>query len=467
MLKHKNIDMCSGPLMGRMIAYTIPTILTGFLQLLYSAADMVVIGQFAGHEAFAAVGATGPLYNLFITLFISIAGGGCICVAQYYGARDGKNVSETVHTCVLFSLVAGVAVGLFGIFFVKDALRFMGTHEDIIDMSALYLQIIFVVTPFTLFYNFAAGILRATGDTKRPLYILILTGAVNVLLNLLFVIVFHMSVAGVSLATAIGAVLNALIAGYILTHAGDSTRLDFRRLRFHADKMKKVLNYGIPSGLQGLLFSVSNVLIQSAVNSFGLVAVVGGNSAASSIEGFIYTAMNSVAQTALNFAGQNYGARQYKRVDRVLINSCIMTTVIGVVLGACALIFSAPLLGIFEPGNADAIHYGTIRLTIIASTYFLCGNYEAIMSTLRGIGSSWPPTIIALIAVGGVRITWILTVFQMIHTLPSLYISWPLTWITSIILLTVVYQCSKKKHFALNEAQYAASETVTSPNAAS
>lgn len=455
MRKSKNIDMCSGPIMSRMISYTIPIVLTGILQLLYNAADLVVIGQFSSVKgAFAAVGATGSLYNLFTTLFVGISGGGCICVAQYYGARDGKNVSETVHTCILFSIIGGIAVGLFGCIFVKDALQIMGTHEDIIDLSALYLRIVLIATPFSLFYNFAAGILRATGDTKRPFYILVVTGAVNVILNLFFVVVCKMSVDGVALATAIGSLLNALISGYILMNSGDSIRLNIKDLKIHGDKLVKILNYGIPSALQSLLFSLSNVIIQSAVNSFKLVAVVGGNSAASSIEGFIYTSMNSIAQTSLNFSGQNYGARQYKRIDKVLINSCILTTITGVVMGAVALLFSNQLLRIYQPNDMDAVGYGLIRLTIIASTYFLCGNYEAIMSALRGIGSAWAPTIIALISVGGVRIMWIYTIFQKHHTLQTLYVSWPLTWITSIILLTITYQATKKKYFAKNEKQF-------------
>lgn len=455
MATRKNIDMCSGLLMKNMIRYTIPIILTNFLQLLYSAADLVVIGQFDSHDAFAAVGATGSLYTLFVTLFISIAGGGCICVAQYYGARDGKSVSETVHTCVLFSIIAGIAVGLLGIFFAEDALRLMGTHEDILPMSTLYLQIVFAATPFSLFYNFAAGILRATGDTKRPFYILVFSGLVNVGLNIFFVVVMHLSVAGVAIATSIGSIINALLGGLLLVRSGDCIRLTFKELRFHGDKLKKVLRYGIPSGIQGLLFSVSNVIIQSAVNSFASVAVVGGNSAASSIEGFIYTAMNAVSQAALNFSGQNYGARQYKRVDKVLVNACILSTVIGVTMGVGALVLHVPLLKIYEPTDMEALGYGWIRLQIIASTYFFCGLNEQIMSTLRGIGSSWPPTIISLFSVGGVRIVWIFTVFSYFHTLPMLYVSWPLTWISSIVLLLIVYGTTKKKHFAQNEAQYA------------
>lgn len=455
MAKTKNIDMCSGHLMKNMIRYTIPIILTNFLQLLYNAADLVVIGQFDSHDAFAAVGATGSLYNLFVTLFVAIAGGGCICVAQYYGARDGKNVSETVHTCVLFSLIAGVIVGLIGIFFVKDALVLMDTHEDILDMSALYLQIIFVGTPFMLFYNFAAGILRATGDTKRPFYILVVSGMVNVCLNVFFVAVLHMSVAGVALATTIGSVINAACGFYLLANSGDSIRLTIKELKIHGDKLKKVLHYGIPSGIQGLLFSVSNVIIQSAVNSFHDVAVVGGSSASSSIEGFMYTAMNAVAVTALNFAGQNYGARQYKRVDKVLINACIMSTVVGVSMGIAVLIFHEPLLQIYQPHDPQAVAYGWIRMQLIASTYFICGLHEVLVNTLRGIGSSWPPTLITVVSVGLVRIVWIFTVFKAYHTLLALFISWPLTWIVSVVLSTIIYATTKKKHFAINEAQYA------------
>ncbi len=455
-MRNKNIDMVSAPLMRSMIAYTIPIILSGILQLLYSAADLVVIGQFAGSNAFAAVGATGSLNNLFVTLFVAISGGGCICVAQYYGARDVRNVHETVHTCVSVSIISGIFVAIISFFFVDEALLLMDTHEDIIDMSATYLRIVLAGSPFTIFYNFAAGILRATGDTKRPFYILVFTGLVNVVLNLILVVGFGMDVEGVAIATLVGGILNALIAGYILVKSTDSIKLDFGSLKIYSDKLKKVLNYGIPSGIQSLLFSTSNVLIQSAVNSFNSVAVIAGNAAASSIEGFIYTSMNSVSNTALNFAGQNYGARQYKRVTRSMINACIMTTVIGLVLGIAANMFADPLLSIYEPHNALAREKGMIRLSLIATLYFLCGIYEVLMSTLRGIGSSWAPTIIAIASVGGVRMMWVLFVFPNLFpkTLFNLYISWPLTWITSALLLLIIYIARHKKLFAKNEAQY-------------
>ena len=453
-MRNGKINMTSGPLMRNMIAYSIPIILSGILQLLYSAADLVVVGQFAGSEAFAAVGATGSLNNLFITLFLAISNGGCICVAQYYGARDGKNVHETVHTCVAVSIISGLFVTVFSLIFVDDALRLMGTHEDIIDMSAKYLRIVLGAAPFTLFYNFAAGILRATGDTKRPFYILIITGLVNVILNLILVIGFGLDVDGVGIATFVGALLNAVFASYILLKSGDSIRLNVKQMKIYPDKLKKVLGYGIPSGIQSLLFSASNTIIQSAVNSFNSVAVVAGNSAASSIEGFIYTSMNSVSNTALNFAGQNYGARQYKRVTQSMINACIMTAVVGIALGTIINMFGDPLLSIYEPNDALAREKGLIRFGLIARLYFLCGIYEILMSTLRGIGSSWAPTIIAIATVGGVRIMWVLFVFPIFHTLPMLYISWPLTWITSIVLLLIIYIVRHKKIFEKNEQQY-------------
>lgn len=454
----KNVDMTNGPIVGKMIAYTIPIILSGWLQLLYNATDLVVIGQFAGSDAFAAVGANGALYNLFTTMFLALSGGGCICVAQYYGARDGKNVSETVHTCVLVSIIGGFTVAVLGIAFSKDALVLMGTHKDIMDMAALYLKIVLASCPFTMFFNFAAGILRATGDTQRPFYILMLTGLVNVVLNLIFVIVFDMSVSGVAWATFISNALNAIMLGYILVKSDDSIRLNFKELKIYADKLKKILNYGIPSAINSVMFSFSNVIIQSAVNSFDSVAVISGNAAAANLEGFIYTSMNSFAQTTLNFTGQNYGARKYKRISRVLLNSVIMVFLIGGGLGILANVFGTPLLRIYEPTDNLAIEKGLIRLSIIATLYFICGINEVFQNIMRGIGASWTPTVTSFISVVGVRILWVLFVFPKFHTLQVLYVAWPLTWITSTLILVVMYLLTRKKHYARNEAQYAQQE---------
>lgn len=453
-MKNQNIDMVSGSLMKKMMVYTIPIILTGVLQLLYNAADLVVVGQFASEAAFSAVGATGSLNALFINLFIGLSTGGCICVAQYYGARKAEDVSETVHTSVVVSVLAGLFVAVFGCIFVEPALKAMGTPDEIIGMSALYLKLIFIAAPSTLFYNFAAGILRATGDTKRPFLILVFTGAVNVILNLILVIGFGLDVLGVALATVAGNVLNSIIIAILLLRTNDCIRIEWKKLVIKTDKLIKVLHYGIPSGIQSLLFSCSNVIVQSAVNSFNSVAVIGGNAAASGIEGFMYISLNSVSGTALNFSGQNFGARKYKRIDRTMLNAFIMAGVIAFGFASVILSFSNPLLRIYQPNSAEAVYVGTIRLKIIVSTYFICAIYEIVMQTLRAIGCSWTPTVVALFTIAGLRITWIYTVFYKYHTLEILYMSWPITWIITFIILFTYYQISKKKYFAKNEDQY-------------
>lgn len=453
-MKNRNIDMLNGPLLKKMMSYTLPIILTGFLQLLYSAADLVVIGQFAGADAFAAVGATPALTNLFTNLFIGIANGGCICVAQYYGARDAKNVFETVHTCVLVSIIGGLFIGIVGFFFAKSALRLMGTHEDIINLSALYMKIVFLSFPFTLFYNFAAGIMRASGDAKTPFYILMLTGIVNVLLNLVFVIIFKMSVAGVALATAISAVLNAVIGAKVLTSSSDIIYIDFKKLKIYKDKFVKIINYGVPSAIQSLMFSISNVLIQTSINSFGSVAVVGGASAAGNIESFIYTAMDSVSQTSLNFASQNFGARKYDRVGKTLRLGSLMVLFVGVGMGILSLTFKVPLLKIYQPDSLDAVNAGIQRMQIVSSTYFICGLYNVIVSVLRAIGSTWPPAILCVASVCGLRILWLFTVFKAHHTLTTLYLSYPVTWTVTLIILLFMYLFRSKHYFAKNEAKY-------------
>lgn len=457
-MKSRNIDMLSGPLLSKMINYTIPIVLSALLQLLYSAADMIVIGQFAGADAFAAVGATPSITNLFTTLFMGIANGGCICVAQYYGARDAKNVSQTVHTCVLVSIIGGLIIGVVGCFFAEGALSLMGTHKDIIKLSTLYMQIIFLSFPFTLFYNFAAGIMRAAGDAKTPFYILALTGLVNVMLNLVFVICFKMSVAGVALATAISAVLNALISGRLLMRSSDIIYISFKELRVYKDKLLKVINYGIPSAIQSLMFSLSNVFIQTSINSFDSVNIVGGASAASNIESFIYAGMNSIAQTVLNFASQNFGGRKYDRVAKTLKLGCLMVIVCGISLAVIALTFRVPLLEIYQPGNPEAIEAGISRMNIVSTTYFLCGLYEVVVSVLRAIGSTWVPAVISIASICGIRILWILTIFPMYHTLTSLYLTYPVTWTVTLIIFAGIYIFRSKHYFAKNEEKFKAIE---------
>ncbi len=444
-MKSKNVDMINGPLMKKMIVYTIPVILTGLLQLLYNAADLVVIGQFAEEKAFAAVGATPSLNAMFVTFFIGLSIGGCICVGQYYGARDVKNVTEAVHTGILISIIFGIFVSTMGIIFVEDLLRIMGTHEDIIKLSALYLKIVMAFFPFTLFYNFAAGILKAAGDTKRPFWILVFSGIANVGLNLLFVLVFHMSVEGVALATGIGSVINAVLGGILLFKTDDMIKVSLKNLKISKDKMKMIFANGIPLGVQSLVFSASNVLIQASVNSFESIAVIAGNSAASNIEGFIYTAMNSTANTVLNFTAQNYGAKKYDRIGQILGYGTALVLAVWVLVGGTAVIFAEPLLKIYQPNNLEAIKYGLIRNSIIGSTYFLCGIMDTISYVFKGAGKTFISMVIAVFSIVGIRIVWIMTVFRKYHTLQALYISWPITWVGAIVAFYILYIIQRRR----------------------
>ncbi|MCR5353647.1 MAG: MATE family efflux transporter [Clostridiales bacterium] len=445
-MKSKNVDMINGPLMKKMIAYTIPVILTGLLQLFYNAADLVVIGQFADERAFAAVGATPSLNAMFVTFFIGLSIGGCICVGQYYGARDAKNVTEAVHTGILISIIFGVAVSVAGILFVEDLLRAMGTHEDIIGLAALYLKIVMTFFPFTLFYNFAAGILKAAGDTKRPFYILVFSGLVNVCLNLVFVLAFHMTVEGVALATGIGSVINALLGGILLFKTDDMIKVSLKNLKISKDKMKMIFANGIPLGVQSLVFSASNVLIQASVNSFSSIAVVAGNSAASNIEGFVYTAMNSTANTVLNFTAQNYGAKKYDRINKILGYGTALVLIVWALVGGSAVIFGEHLLKIYQPNNLEAVKYGLIRNSIIGSTYFLCGIMDTVSYVFKGAGKTFLSMLIAVFSIVGIRVAWILTVFRKYHTLQMLYVSWPITWIGAIIAFYTLYFIQKRKY---------------------
>lgn len=466
-MRNRNIDMTKGKLLPGMFLYTLPILFSNILALLYHTADQIVVGQFSTHAAFAAVGSTGALSNLFTVLFYGISAGGCIVVAQYYGARDGKNVSETVHTCILVSIIGGVLVALFGNLFCEDILALMGTPEEILPLAAKYMHIIFVSQIFGIYYAFVAGIIRASGDSNRPFLILLFTGLVNVVLNLFFVIVCGMDVDGVAYATLIGAALNALFGTLILLRSSDSIRLDVKRLRIHKDKFLKVLAYGIPQGLQSILFAVSNIAVQTAINSLSAVgavvngvhidgvSLVGGNAAGGSVEGFVYNAMTSVTLSTRNFVAANYGARQYKRCDSSLLTGEFLTFSFGAVIGWFAILFSDTILGIYQPTDVNAVIYGGARVFMICSLYFLCGMYESLQAAMRGIGSSWLPTISVLITVGLGRILWLTFIFPHYLTPFMLYVIYPISWGTTVVVMTVGYLLVRKKRFAANEAQYA------------
>ncbi len=420
------IDMCNGPLFKKILVFSIPLMLSGVLQLLFNAADIVVVGRFAGNEALAAVGSTSSLINLLVNLFIGLSVGANVLVARFYGAGQKKELSEMVHTAVLTSLISGVILVFAGLILAKPALSLMGTPDDVINQAALYMRIYFLGMPAMMAYNFGSAILRAVGDTKRPLYYLLIAGVVNVALNLFFVIVLHMGVAGVAVATAVSQVISALLVLRCLRESEGDYKLNIKALHIYKDKLLKMMQIGLPAGIQGALFSISNVLIQSSVNSFGSVAMA-GNTAASNIEGFVYVAMNTLYQTAISFAGQNYGAKNYKRIGKILLICQGLVFAIGVVLGNAAYFFGDVLLRLYTP-DMKVISYGMRRMAVICTAYCLCGMMDVMVGIMRGMGYSVVPMLVSLTGACLFRIVWVYTVFRQIPTLECLYVSYPISW---------------------------------------
>lgn len=446
-VKKYEIDMCNGPLLKKMLIFYFPLMLSSVLQLLFNAADVIVVGRFAGSEALAAVGSTSALINLLVNIFIGLSIGANVLVARFYGAGQKKDLSEMVHTAIMTSLVGGLILVVIGIALAGPALRLMGTPDDVINHSILYMRIYFVGMPAMMAYNYGAAILRAVGDTKRPLYYLAAAGVVNVGLNLFFVIVFSMGVAGVALATVISQVISALMVMRCLIRTESDYRLNLGELKIVPSKLAKMIQIGIPAGLQGALFSISNVLIQSSVNSFGSIAMA-GNTAASNIEGFVYVAMNSVYQTAISFTGQNYGARNYRRIGKILLTSQILVVVVGLIMGNAAYFFGDTLLQLYST-DAEVIQFGLQRMSFICTTYFFCGMMDTMVGSLRGMGYSIMPMLVSLTGACLFRVVWIYTIFQKYRSLPTLYTSYPISWILTftahLICFIVVYRKLKQK----------------------
>lgn len=427
--KKFEIDMSTGSLLKSIIAFVIPLMLSNILQLLYNAADIIVVGQYAGKEALAAVGSTGALINLLTNLFIGLSVGTSVLISTCYGANDRDGVEKGVHTSIVLSIIGGAVCLLAGICFARPLLLMMGSPEDVIEMAVLYMKIFFIGAPASMFYNFGSAVLRAYGDTKRPLFILTITGIVNVILNLIFVIGFHMGVAGVATATITAQYLSALMLGWCLVTSDEAYRLSFRKLRIHKQQFGAILRVGLPAGIQNCVFSMSNVIIQSSINSFGSV-VIAGNSAAGNIEGFIYTAMNSIHHATVTATAQNMGAKQEKRVYQSLRVNIMLVIVVGLVLGILVVLFREPLLSIYSSDPA-VIAAGARRNLIIGSTYFLCGMMEVYVGHLRGMGYSIVPTVVSIIGVCGVRIGWIYTVFAAYRSVDTLYAAWTVSWLAT------------------------------------
>lgn len=430
------MDMCNGPIFGKLLVFALPLMLSGILQLLFNAADIVVVGKFSGSHALAAVGSTGALINLFVNVFIGFSIGTNVLVAQYFGARDEKNVHETVHTSILLGIVGGFILIMAGMVFAKPMLEWMDTPEDVLSHAVLYMRIYFIGMPAMLVYNFGAAILRAIGDTRRPLYYLLSAGVINVILNLFFVIVLDMGVAGVATATVISQVVSAILIVRCLMHSDGIYRLDLHALKIHKTKMVHIAKIGLPAGVQGAVFSLSNVLIQSSVNSFGSIAMA-GNTAAGNIEGFVYTSMNAVYQTALSFTSQNVGGRRQDRIPKIVFQCLAIVTVVGAVLGNLAYQCGPFLLNIYS-SDPEVIQYGMSRMQIICQWYFLCGIMDVAVGILRGMGYSVMPMLVSLAGACGLRVLWIFTVFVWKHSLFVLYLSYPITW---TITLAVHFIC--------------------------
>ena len=434
-MKRKYSDMLQGPLLSGIILYTIPIILTSILQLLFNAADLVVVGRFCGSVSVAAVGATNSLTNLLVNFFIGLSVGAGVGVAHGLGSRENTVVHRTIHTAIPTALLCGVFLTVVGVSFSPTFLTWMGTPERVLPLSAVYMKIYFSGVTFTMLYNFCAAILRAAGDTRSPLIYLSLAGVINVVLNLVFVIALNMNVAGVALATVISQGISAVLVTLALLRRKDSCRLELGKMRFYGAQLKKMLVIGLPAGIQSSLFSISNVLIQSSVNSFGDV-FVSGNAASANLEGFVYASQNAFHQTALNYIGQNVGARQYDRIKKILwiCLGCVCAT--GILLGAAMYAMGPVLLSFYITDSQQAISYGLLRLAMICLPYFLCGMMDVSTGALRGLGASFVPMLISILGVCAFRVFWIFTIFQVprFHTPQCLFLSYPISW-------TVTFAC--------------------------
>lgn len=451
------LDMTTGALLPKMLRFALPLMASSLLQLLFNAADIVVVGRYAGDNSLAAVGSTSSLINLMTNLFLGLSIGANVLSAKYTGAGDKERTSKVVHTAVTVSLLSGLILSVIGLIFAPQFLMLMKSPDGVIGLASLYLRVYFLGMPAMMFYNFGSSLLRSKGDTKRPLYFLTLAGILNVVLNLLFVIVFRMDVAGVALATIISQYLSAaLVFQCLLKEKDEAFRIVLRKLKIDGATLWSLVRIGVPAGIQGVVFSLSNVIIQSSVNGFGELFMA-GSSAAASIEGFVWVSMNAFHQAALTFTSQNIGAKKYSRINKILFCSQGCAIVAGLVFGNLAFLFGRLLLRIYTdtPASIDA---GMIRLGIISTTYLLCGMMDTIVGSIRGMGYGVPPTIVSILGACGLRILWISTIFQIpqYHTPEVLFISYPVTWIITFLAHLVCFLIMRRKFPKLDAAAEAA-----------
>ena len=440
--KSFEIDMCNGTLMDKLISFSIPLMLSGILQLMFNAVDIIVVGRFAGSESLAAVGSTTALINVFTNLFIGISLGSNVLAARYYAAGKEREMSETVHSSLTLALISGILMAFAGLFFSRTALEWMGTPDDVIDLAALYMKIYFIGMPFFMLYNYGAAILRAVGDTKRPLLFLVVSGLVNAGLNMILVICFHMAVEGVAIATVISQLLSCIMVLICLYRTQGCYQFRFSKLGLKSIYVLQIFQVGIPAGIQSTVINFSNVLLQSSVNSFGSVAMA-GYTAANNIFGFLYTSVNSVTQACMSFTSQNYGAGKTKRMDRVLIDCLILSCAFSLTMGCCAWFFGPQLLRIYTESSA-VISCGVEILSFTTVTYFLCGIMDLIPGALRGMGRSAVPMILSIIGTVGTRIVWIFWIFPYHRSLDIVFLSYPVSWILTILMQVICFFIVRK-----------------------
>ncbi len=439
------IDMCTGSILRKMLMFAVPLMFSSILQLLFNAADIVVVGRYAGDNSLGAVGSTTSLINLLTNLFVGLSVGANVLVAHYYGAKEKGDLRKAVHTVITISILSGILLTVIGLVGARQFLIWMDTPTKVLPLATTYLRIYFVGMTATMVYNFGAAILRAVGDTKRPLYYLIFAGTVNVGLNLLFVIKFDMDVAGVALATVISQCISAGLVLRCLIKETGGIHLDLRCLGIDKSNFMKILQVGLPAGFQGMLFSLSNVVIQSSVNGFG-ETIVAGNSAAGNIEGFVYMAMNAFHQAAISFTSQNIGAGRYDRVNKILYTAQLYVVIVGLSMGLAVVKFGEPLLGLYT-NNPVVVDAGMIRLKYIVTLYFLCGMMDVMVGSLRGLGYAIMPMIVSLIGACGLRLVWIATIFKLpeFHTIEMIYITYPITWTLTLLAHIICFMIVRRR----------------------
>ena len=437
------IDMCNGSIMDKLISFAIPLMLSGILQLMFNAVDIIVVGRFSGSVALAAVGSTTALINVFTNLFIGISLGANVLAARFFAAGKEKEMSETVHTAITLALISGVIMAFVGLIFSRGALELMDTPEDVIGQSTLYMKIYFLGMPFFMLYNYGAAILRAVGDTKRPLIFLIISGVVNAGLNMILVIVFHLDVEGVAIATVISQLISCVLVLRCLYRSQTSYQLRFSKLKINTAYLKQIFQVGIPAGIQSTVINFSNALLQSSVNSFGSIAMA-GYTAANNIFGFLYMSVNSVTQACMSFTSQNYGVRKYKRMDKVLIDCIIISVVTALTLGCSAYFFGPEILKIYTK-DSEVIQCGMEIMAYTTVPYFLCGIMDLFPGALRGMGHSAVPMILSVIGTVGTRIVWIFGIFPNHRSLSVLFISYPASWILTIVMQVICFYFVRRK----------------------